>query len=111
MVFDVIVHEFRKISKAHTFKIEATSQQEATDKGVEAAKDRLDGTKIGDSLSYIVQSADEATSVQRDFKETPYGWCPHCGSPGETRERRPDGNDECSNGHVYPSVSALKEKP
>lgn len=32
-----------------------------------------------------------------------YGYCPHCGNPGINRERRIDGNDTCSEGHVYPS--------
>jgi hypothetical protein len=40
---------------------------------------------------------------------TPYGFCPACGAPGVNRERRPDGNDECHNGHTYPSRNALTE--
>lgn len=39
--------------------------------------------------------------------ESPYGFCPTCGAPGRTRERRPDGNDTCNNGHKYPSRSAI----
>jgi hypothetical protein len=35
-----------------------------------------------------------------------YGYCPICGAPGVTRERRPDGNDECAKGHKYPSRQA-----
>lgn len=37
----------------------------------------------------------------------PYGYCPTCKHPGKTRERRPDGNDTCESGHVYPSKLAL----
>lgn len=37
----------------------------------------------------------------------PYGYCPDCGAPGVTRERRLNGNDYCENGHPYPSSSAL----
>lgn len=33
--------------------------------------------------------------------EAIYGYCPVCGMPGEARERRPDGNDRCPNGHHY----------
>ena len=33
----------------------------------------------------------------------PYGCCPHCGANVTERERRPNGNDTCENGHVYPS--------
>ncbi len=32
-----------------------------------------------------------------------YGYCPHCGKAGIERERRPNGNDKCEDGHVYPS--------
>ena len=34
------------------------------------------------------------------------GYCPHCGAAGVQRERRPNGNDTCENGHVYPSRAA-----
>lgn len=36
-----------------------------------------------------------------------YGYCPQCGALGETRERRPNGDDRCLNGHRYPSRNAL----
>lgn len=36
-----------------------------------------------------------------------YGICPKCGAPGVSRERRPNGNDQCTRGHVYPSREAL----
>jgi len=39
-----------------------------------------------------------------------YGFCPICDAPGVTRERRPNGNDECAKGHRYPSRNALPEK-
>lgn len=35
-----------------------------------------------------------------------YGYCPECGKPGVARERRPNGNDRCSDGHSYPSKTA-----
>lgn len=38
-----------------------------------------------------------------------YGYCPNCGAPGERRERRPNGNDTCANGCVYPSKDAVDE--
>lgn len=40
-------------------------------------------------------------------KPAPYGYCPYCDQPGISRERRLDGNDRCSNGHIYPSAQAL----
>ena len=40
--------------------------------------------------------------------ELPYGSCPVCHGAGLSRERRPNGNDECVNGHVYPSREAMK---
>lgn len=36
-----------------------------------------------------------------------YGLCPMCGAPGVIRERRPDGDDTCANGHVYPARSSV----
>ena len=41
----------------------------------------------------------------RDY--APYGFCPNCRAKGFSRERRPDGNDKCVNGHVYPSKEAI----
>lgn len=41
-----------------------------------------------------------------DAKLHVYGYCPVCGAPGELRERRPNGNDVCVNGHTYPSAEA-----
>ena len=43
--------------------------------------------------------------------DTPYGYCPKCGAPGRTRERRPNGNDLCENGHLYPSRQARSHLP
>ncbi len=43
--------------------------------------------------------------------EAPYGYCPWCGAMGETRERRPNGDDHCVNGHSYPSRDALPTPP
>lgn len=42
--------------------------------------------------------------------QTPYGYCPICGAPGLSRERRPDGNDHCTNGCTYPSKDAVRPK-
>ena len=39
----------------------------------------------------------------------PYGHCPHCSALGVSRERRPNGNDECEKGHTYPSLLAIEE--
>ena len=40
-----------------------------------------------------------------------YGYCPECGGAGVMRERRPNGDDKCTNGHKYPSSKALAEHP
>lgn len=37
-----------------------------------------------------------------------YGRCPWCAGHGISRERRPNGNDTCENGHVYPSSRSVK---
>ncbi len=39
--------------------------------------------------------------------ESTYGYCPVCKARGKSRERRPNGNDTCENGHIYPSKSSL----
>ena len=39
------------------------------------------------------------------MNQNQYRTCPHCGGPGITRERRPNGNDRCAKGHEYPSVA------
>ncbi len=36
-----------------------------------------------------------------------YGYCPICAGEGVYRERSPDGNTRCKNGHSYPSKSAF----
>jgi len=36
-----------------------------------------------------------------------YGLCPTCKTEGVSRERRPNGNDRCANGHIYPSKDAI----
>lgn len=42
------------------------------------------------------------------YLESIYGFCPVCNHPGQYRERRPNGNDCCQNGHIYPSKSAIQ---
>jgi hypothetical protein len=39
------------------------------------------------------------------------GYCPRvgCGAPGVRRERRPNGNDTCEQGHEYPSREAMEQ--
>ncbi len=39
--------------------------------------------------------------------QNPFGFCPVCGEPGVSRERRPNGNDICTNNHTYLSVHAV----
>lgn len=37
-----------------------------------------------------------------------YGRCPTCEGQIVSRERRPNGNDRCERGHVFPSREALR---
>ena len=60
-------------------------------------EDEADGV---DDLAII--DAKEAKEPAR-----PYGFCPVCYYPGISRERRPNGDDYCTNGHGYPSKDAL----
>lgn len=34
-----------------------------------------------------------------------YGRCPTCGGPGQSRERRPNGDTICVNGHKHSSLA------
>lgn len=43
------------------------------------------------------------------MKKPAYGYCPTCSFPGSTRERSPNGNTTCENGHVYKSRDSLDE--
>lgn len=58
------------------------------------------------------QDGFQALSMLRKFfdvlasEEIPYGYCPHCGDLGVSRERTPKGNDTCASGHIYPSSAA-----
>lgn len=45
------------------------------------------------------------------MKKVLYGYCPVCGAPGRTRERRPNGDDTCENRHKYPSKDAWPWAP
>ncbi len=51
------------------------------------------------------KALDEEYSVK---KSDNYGYCPHCSKPGVFRERRPNGNDKCQDGHIYPTSAARK---
>jgi RNA polymerase-binding transcription factor DksA len=68
-------------------------------------------------VSLIRESEDEEeetiTEEENDMENetSPYGFCPECGAPGKTRERRLNGNDTCENGCTYPSKDALKTRP
>lgn len=39
------------------------------------------------------------------------GYCPDCGADGMSRERRPNGDDTCRNGHRYPTSHRLLHEP
>lgn len=75
-------------------------------------------TRAGGSLSgWMVEDGFQSAMMVRpvcpecaqgDEKRIPYGYCPTCGAIGLYRERRPDGDDVCANGHTYKSSSALK---
>ena len=71
-----------------------------TIKGYRVFHEGQDGWMALNSIDKIVLSLE-------DQNEYPYGICPHCGAKGVERERRPDGNDRCSQGHVYPSRASV----
>ena len=51
----------------------------------------------------------ETQRLGQEIEQEPvavYGYCPQCGAKGVMRERRPNGNDKCANGHTYPSSTS-----
>ena len=63
---------------------------------------RGEGHSLDEVVDRLIAEADEHKRIAAQ-----YGFCPHCGAPCKLRERRPDGNDTCTNGHVYPSAAAV----
>jgi hypothetical protein len=71
-------------------------------------------------LEYIETDAHERKYVRHAIKAAlevkvepvaVYGYCPVCGAKGTSRERHPDGNTTCVNGHKYKSRDALITPP
>lgn len=60
--------------------------------------------RLYDARADQVGSYEDA--VREIGKRALYGYCPRCGARGQMRERRPNGDDRCENGHVYPSATA-----
>ena len=56
-----------------------------------------------------INSAEARAEAAEDEGPSVYGYCPKCGAPGHSRERRLNGDDKCTNGHKYPSRDANKE--
>ena len=51
----------------------------------------------------------EVQRLGQEIEQEPvavYGYCPECGAKGVIRERRPNGDDKCANGHTYPSSTS-----
>ena len=70
-------------------------------------------TGIGGDGGFAVPPEEKSSTptIPEPQEVNAYGNCPHCGQPGQMRERRPDGNDTCVNGHVYRSRLAVMERP
>lgn len=84
---------------------------------LEALKDVQDfkpNDKTAQAITSLRKAIQEEAlrNVQRigqEIEQEPvavYGYCPECGGKGVMRERRPNGNDKCANGHTYPSCKA-----
>lgn len=69
-----------------------------------------EAASLADAQVIALEALTQRPAAQTE-REAPYGYCPECGAPGVTRERRPDGDDKCSNGHRYPSRSAHASLP
>ena len=65
--------------------------------------------EINSILILLEYNIDTIRRLMKNCNKTPYGFCPTCGEPGRSRERRPDGNDRCGKGHTYPSRLAVTD--
>ena len=90
-----------------------------TDEQLEKGRDQTNVRQlIADLLSALEYHTEQTRPIEfsrvaieaaREYLKKPepepaaYGYCPECGAKGVMRERRPNGNDTCENGHVYPS--------
>jgi len=73
-------------------------------------EDRIVGADLI-RLRHLARAALTQRPAAQTEGEAPYGYCPECGAPGVMRERRPNGDDSCSNGHRYPSRTARASLP
>lgn len=60
-------------------------------------------------ITYDVIDANEIVQIKPDFT-TPFGYCPHCQAEVVKREKNPNGNDQCNNGHIYPMKNTLQNR-
>lgn len=70
-----------------------------------------EAASLADAQVIALEALTQRPAAQAGEREAPYGYCPECGALGVMRERRPDGDDKCSNGHRYPSRSARASLP
>lgn len=68
---------------------------------------------IEESMHMIKEQATELAVLKGDpvpvfFVPNAFGYCPHCDQPSISREKRPNGNDECKNGHRYPTTASIE---
>ncbi len=64
--------------------------------------------QIREAAAIVEQLRSKLYAIDGTLEKSPYGRCPICGALGVTRERQPNGNDTCENGHVYPSAKAVE---
>ena len=70
-----------------------------------------EGIKIDASDIMLLNKAAQALAQPEQEPVAVYGYCPECGAKGVMRERRPNGNDKCANGHTYPSSKSTPPQP
>ena len=86
------------MSKEHTYNLRLSDADKTMFKG---AAD-IAGMPLAEWLRML--GREEARRVaEKQGRESVYGYCPLCGAPGVSRERRMNGTDMCDNGHLYPS--------
>jgi len=90
-------------------------QLKAMKMALEALEDIFGKNKVDVTVINVIKEAlaehamRETQRLGQEIEQEPvavYGYCPECGAKGVMRERRPNGNDKCANGHTYPSSTS-----
>lgn len=113
----VDMEDFSKLIKALKIEQRDTKYHQQVLATIEEMKyikgivERGENRKLGDNESIAKAMVEYVKKLEQNEQKTEnkkaiLGHCPTCGAKGVMREKRPNGNDKCANGHTYPSTKA-----